>query len=63
MIKDQSNNLVLKHQKMRNLLDNIPNRPSKFRTKNWAEENYYLCRKYNTNTQIKLKTSLLMSIT
>ena len=27
----------MEHQKMINLLDNTPNQPSKFRTKNWVE--------------------------
>ena len=37
------------------------NHPSKYRTKNWVEINDESCRKYNTNSQIKLKTSILKS--
>ena len=29
----------MKYQKITNLLDNKPNQPSKFRTKNWVEVN------------------------
>ena len=29
----------MKYQKIINLLDNTPNQPSKFRTKNWFEIN------------------------
>ena len=35
--------------------------PSKFRTKNWVERNYYSYRMYNTNSQIKFKIILLKS--
>ena len=31
---DQYNNIIMEDQKMINLLDNISNQPSKFRTKN-----------------------------
>ena len=39
--------------------DNIPNQPTKFRTKNWVEVNDGARGKYNTNSQIKFKTSML----
>ena len=42
-------------------LNNTPNQPSKFRTKNWVEINDDLCGTYNTNSQIKFKTSMLKS--
>ena len=29
----------MEYQKIRNLLDNTPNQPSKFKTKNWVEIN------------------------
>ena len=29
----------MEYQKIKNLLDNTPNQPSKFRTKNWVEIN------------------------
>ena len=44
-----------------NLLDNTPNQPSKFRTKNWFEINDDARGMYNTNSQIKFKTSMLKS--
>ena len=50
----------MEHQKIINLLDNTPNQPSKFRTKNWVENNYSRGT-YNTNSQIKFKTSMFMS--
>ena len=34
---------------------------SKFRTKNWVEVNGDVRKTYNTNSQIKFKTSMLMS--
>ena len=46
---------------MINLLDNTPNQPSKFRTKNWGKINYDLRGTYNTNSQIKFKTPMLKS--
>ena len=46
---------------MINLLDNTPNESSKFRTKNWVEINGDSCGTYNTNSQIKFKTSMLKS--
>ena len=44
---------------MINLLDNKTNQPSKFRTKNWVEVNDESRRAYNTNSQIRLKTTML----
>ena len=40
------------------MLDNTPNQPSKFRRKNWVEVNGDARGAYNTNSQIKLKTSM-----
>ena len=48
-------------QKTTNLLDILPNQPSKFKTKNWFEINDNPRETYNTNSQIKFKTSILMS--
>ena len=44
-----------------NLFDNTPNQPSKFRVKNWVEINDDLQEIYNTNSQIKFKTSTIKS--
>ena len=43
------------------MLANIPNQPSKLRSKNWIEMNGYARGTYNTNSQIKFKTSMLKS--
>ena len=49
------------YQKIINLLDNTPNQPSKFRTKNWVEVNTDLHGTCNANSQIKFKTLILRS--
>ena len=51
----------MEYQKIVNLLDDTPNQPSKFRTKNWAEINDDSRGTYNTNSQIKFKTTMLKS--
>ena len=43
------------------MLDNTPNKLSKFKTKNWVEINDDTRGMYNTNSQIKFKTSMLNS--
>ena len=43
------------------MLDNTPNQPTNFRTKNWVEINDDSRGTYNTNSQIKFKISLLNS--
>ena len=48
----------MKYQKIINLLDNTP-KLTKFRTKNWVEINDDSHGKYNSNSQIKFKTSML----
>ena len=40
----------MEYQKIRNLLDNTSNQPSKFRTKNWIEINDELRGTYNGNS-------------
>ena len=45
--------MIMKYQKIINLLDNTPNQPSKFRTKNRVERNDDLLETYSTNSQIK----------
>ena len=49
------------YQKIINLLDNTPNQQTKFRTKNWVEINDDSRGVYNTNSQIRFKTSMLRS--
>ena len=51
----------MEYQKLINLLENTPNQPSKFRTKNWVEINDDKRGKYNTNSQINFKTLMLKS--
>ena len=49
----------MEYQKLINLLDNTPKQPTKFRTKNWIEINDEARKMYNTNIQIRFKTSML----
>ena len=49
----------MEYQKITNQSGNIPNQPTKFRTKNQTEMNDDLRGTYNTNDQIKVKTSML----
>ena len=43
------------------MLDNTPNQPTKFRIKHWVEINDDARGTFNTDIQIKLKTSMLRS--
>ena len=43
------------------MLDNTPNQPTTFRTKNWVKINDDASGTYNANSQIKLKNSMLKS--
>ena len=52
----------MEYQKMINLLDNLSNQPSKFRTKHLVEINDESRGIYNINSQIKFKTTVLKSI-
>ena len=47
----------MEYQKIINLFDNTPNQPSKVRTKNCVKVNYDSQGTYNSNSQIKFKTS------
>ena len=51
----------MKYKKIINLLDNTLNETYKLKTENWVEKNDDACRTYNTNSQIKFKTSILKS--
>ena len=51
----------MEYQKLKNLIENTPNQPTKFRTKNWVEVNDESCGTYNVNSQIKFKMSMLRS--
>ena len=43
------------------MLDDTPNQPSKFKTKHWIQINDHASGTYNTNSQIKFKTSMIKS--
>ena len=49
----------MEYQKIINLLDNIPNQLSKFRTKNWIEINDQSRGVYDVNSNIRFKTTIL----
>ena len=51
----------MEYQKIINLLENTPNQPTKFTTKNWVETNDASRGTYKTSYQIKFKTSMLRS--
>ena len=51
----------MEYQKIANLIDDTPNEPSKFRTRNWVEINDESRGVYNVNSQIKFKTTMLKS--
>ena len=51
----------MEYQKIVNLVDNTPDQPSKFRTKNWVEINDEWKESYNTGSDIKFKTTMLKS--
>ena len=52
----------MEYQKIANLIDDeLPNQPSKFRTRNWVDINDESRGAYNVNSQIKFKTTMLKS--
>ena len=51
----------MEYENIINSLDNTPNQPTKFSTKNWVEIPKDACRTYDTNSQIQFKNSLLKS--
>ena len=51
----------MEYQKIANLIDDTPNQPFKFRTRNWVEINDESRGAYNVNSQIKFKTTTLKS--
>ena len=50
MIRDYYDNKIMEYQKLIDLLDNTPNQPSKFKTKNWVEVNDDERGAYNTSS-------------
>ena len=55
------NNIIMEHQKIINLHDNMLNQLSKARTKIWIEINDQSWGVYNTNSDIRFKTTILNS--
>ena len=53
--------MIMEYQISINLWDNTPNQPSKLEAKNLVEQNDGTREAYNTNSQIKFKTSMLKS--
>ena len=53
--------MVMKYQKISNLLNDASNKPSKFRTRNWVEMNDDIRDAYSPNKQIRFKTAMLRS--
>ena len=51
----------MKYQKIINLLDNRPNEPSKFRTRNWVGINDESRGNYDANNDIKSKALIIRS--
>ena len=51
----------MEYQKIANLIDDTSNQPSKFRTKTWVEIHDKSRGTYDTNNQIKFKTTMLKS--
>ena len=51
----------MESEKVINLLDNVNNQPSIFRTKSWFEVNHDAHETHNTNSQIKFWTTILKS--
>ena len=50
----------MEYQKIANLLENVPNQPSKFRARNWFEINDQSRGTYTSN-DIRFKTTMLRS--
>ena len=51
----------MEYQKIANLLNDAPNKPSVFRTRNWVEINDDIRGAYSPNKQIRFKTAMLRS--
>ena len=51
----------MKYQKIINLLDNTPNQPTKFRTRNWVKIYDDPCGIYKTTSESKFKTIMFKS--
>ena len=61
LISDKYSNVITEYQKITILMDNTPNQPSKFRTKNWVQMNDDARGTYNTTSFLTFKTMMLKS--
>ena len=55
------NGITMEYKKIINSLNNAPNQPSKFKTKNWVDINDESQRTCTEENQIRCKTSVLIS--
>ena len=53
--------IIIEYQTIISFLDNTPNQPPNFKTKNWVEIDYESRGKYDEDNQIRFKNSLLQS--
>ena len=53
--------MIMEYQKIADLLNSESNKPSKYRTRNWAEINDDIRGAYSPNKQIRFKTAMLRS--
>ena len=51
----------MEHQKLINLLDNKPDQPFKFRTKNLSWDKWWFTGRYNVGHQTRFESSMLRS--
>ena len=57
-LQKKNRKLLIIYKKIIILLNNLSNKPSKFRTINWVEINDELCGTYNLNSQMTFKISM-----
>ena len=60
-IIDEYNNTIMEYQKVIHLLDNKSNQLPKLRTKNWITTNDKSKGVYNSNSDIRFKTTMVKS--
>ena len=53
--------MIMEYQRIANLLNDEPNKPPKFRTKNQVEINDDIRGAYSANKQITFKTAMIRS--
>ena len=55
IIWDWNNSIIMEYQKMINLLDNTPNQPTKFRTKNLSWDKWWITWSVNHGVSLVVK--------